>query len=179
MCGHAQRSDVEASVLDGEPLSSVSAKFSLSRQALRRHRAAHMTVIFSDGISPWETLLRMSQAADRLRDLADDAEERGRIADATRAVLGEAKALNLLLDVGVRGPQQLDYAKDAAALESAIAVLLQRVPALGDRIADELDRADRATYAAKFRAYTEKCRQLPEHQVSGNERPQELSYADH
>jgi len=170
VCTHAQRTEVEAALADGDAVSRISEQFSVGRSSLRRHRSGHMSVTFSEGLSAWATVLRMAEAADRLRDLADDAEDRGRLADATRAVLAEAKTLDLLLALGVRGPEQLDYAKDAAALEAAVTVLLQRVPALGDRIAEQLEQQDRTAYANKFRVYANKCRQLPEHQVSGNER---------
>jgi hypothetical protein len=165
-------------VLDGESLSSVASSFNLTRQALRRHRASHMTVTFSEGLSAWETLLRMAAAADRLHDLADTAEEHGRIADATRATLSEIKALDLMLALGVQGPAQLNYAADAAALELAITVLLQRSPALGDQLAEQLDQAERPGYANRFRIYADRCRALPEHHVSGNELERELNHAD-
>jgi hypothetical protein len=139
-----------------------------------------MSVAFdTEVLSPWDTILRMAEAADRLKDLGDEAEERGRIGDATRAVLAEARVLDLLLNMGAKGQGQFNYAADARALESAVAALLQKFPAAGEVLSAELERQERPGYANKIRVYANKCRALPEHQVSGNERPQELSYADH
>ena len=182
-CVHGDRSAIEAALADGEAISRISATFSLSRSSLRRHRSSHMSVMtFLDGLSPWETLLRMAASADRLKDLADEAEELGHIAVASRATLSEIKALDLLLALGVRGPDQLNYAADARALEGAICELVQEMPAIGDQLAEFLRQRDRTAYAGKLQGYADKCRQLPQHQakpqqVSGNER-QELSHAD-
>lgn len=181
-CVHSDRSAIEGALADGEAISRISETFGVSRSSLRRHRAQHMSVSFHDGIDPWTTVLRMAASADRLRDLADEAEESGRIAVAIRAVLAEAKTLDLLLALGVRGPQQLDYAADARALEGAVCELVQEMPAIGDQLAEFLRQRDRTAFAAKLRRYAEKCRELPQHQaksqqVSGNER-QELSHAD-
>ena len=184
VCTHAHRSEVEASLLDGESLSSVAATYTVTRQALRRHRAAHMNAgdLRDAGIGAYAIAVRLFETADRLRDLADDAEQMGRFADATRATLAEARTLDFLLNLGAKGGDDLKYAKDAVALEGAVAALVRQVPAIGDQIAKQLEQQDRSAYAAKFRDYAEKCLQLPEHQakpqqVSGNER-QELSHAD-
>jgi hypothetical protein len=166
VCGHSQRSDVEAELADGTSLSSVAASYAVTRQSLRRHRSGHMHVSFtSDGIDPWTTVLRMSEAANRLKDLADDAEDRGRLADATRAVLAEARVLDLMLALGVQGASQLDYAADAAAMEKAVTTLVRQVPSIGDQLAELLSQQERDAFAAKLRAFAEKCRAL---QVSQN-----------
>jgi len=127
-----------------------------------------MTVTFLDGISPWTTVLRMAEAADRLRDLATEAEAVGRLGDATRATLAEARTLDLLLNLGAKGPAQLDYAADADAMEKAVTVLVRQQPEIGDRLAQFLRQEERTAYAARLQVYADKCRALPEHQVSEN-----------
>jgi hypothetical protein len=111
-----------------------------------------------DGISPWRTVLRLVATADRLHDLADEAEERGRLGDATRATLAEAKVLRELLALGLKGEDQLGYAEDADAMERAVGVLIRRAPAAGDVIATELETQGRDKLAAVVRSLADRVR---------------------
>ncbi len=171
-CTHVDRPAIEAALLDGDSVSSVSATCGLTRQSLRRHRGAHMTAAIRDaGIGPFAIAVRLFETADRLRDMATEAEDRNRFTDATRATLAEAKTLGLLLSLGAKGGEDFTHAKDAAALEAAVTALVRQLPDLGDQLADELDRADRPEFADMVRTYATKCRALPQHQaVSGNNR---------
>ncbi len=128
---------------------------------------------FRDGLSPYAIVTRMVGNADRLRDLAADAEERGRIADATRATLAESKTLHDLLSLGVQGQEQIEYAEDASALEAAVVALVRRAPVAGEFIAADLEARGRDVLAGKVRALAERWRA-----VSGNEPRQELTDAD-
>ena len=116
------------------------------------------------GIGAYGIAVRLFETADRLRDLADQAEESNKLADATRATLAEGKTLHLLLSLGLQGPQQLDYARDAAALEGAVVALVRQTPLAGEIIAAELDRRDRAVLAGKVRRFAEKCRAVSENE---------------
>lgn len=129
---------------------------------------------FRDGLSPYAIVTRMVGSADRLRDLAADAEERGRIADATRATLAESKTLHDLLSLGVRGQEQIEYAEDASALEAAVVALVRRAPVAGEIVASELEARGRDVLATKVRAFAERCRA-----VSENEARKELTDAEH
>lgn len=131
-----------------------------------------MTADLRDGgLGAYEVVLRLVETADRLHDLATESEEAHRYADAVRASLAEARSLHLLLDLGVNGQREVDYAADAAALEAAVVSVVARFPNLGDELADELAREKRHMLSDKLRVYVAKCR---EHQVSRNNQ-QEVS----
>lgn len=127
--------------------------------------------LYGDGLSPWSTVLRMATAADRLRALADVAERRGHIADATRAVLAESRVLHQLLDLGMRGSDEAVFAKDAEALQRAVGVLVREDPDSGDRLAQLLRERGRNTLSHAVAELADRTRQ---HQVSENK---ELSHA--
>lgn len=161
VCTNPQRSQVEDAMAAGTALSSISDTHGVSRQALQRHRDGHMAVdltLRDDGISPWRTVLRIVAAADRLHELADQAAQRGRITDATRATLAEAKTLRELLALGLKGEDQLGYAEDADAMERAVGVLIRRAPAAGDVIATELESQGRDALAAVVRSLADHVR---------------------
>ncbi len=161
VCNSEQRSQVEDTIASGEALSAIAASFALSRQSLRRHMGSHMGQPIEhvrDGLGPYEVVLRLVQTTDRLHDLADQAEERGRLADAVRATLAESKTLHLLLSIGLKGQAEIDYAENADALEQAVAALIRRAPSAGDVIAAELASQGRDTYAAKVRDLAERVR---------------------
>lgn len=180
VCTSEQRSHIEDTIASGEALSAISASCALSRQSLRRHRDTHMGQpvehLRDAGIGPYRVVLRMVETADRLHDLADQAEERGRLSDATRATVAESKALHQLLSIGVQGRQEIDHAGDYDALEQAVAALVRRTPVAGEIIAAELESRGRNSYASKLRGYADRCRALPEHQPVSTER---LSLAQH
>ena len=115
-----------------------------------------------EGLNPYDVVLRIVESADRLHALADSAESRGRIADAARAIAVEVQTLNMSLNPGLKGQDELDTAKDAAELEQAIAQLIRRAPASGSFVAERLEEAGRPAYAARFRQYTDKCKAQPQ-----------------
>lgn len=162
VCANPQRSQVEDGISAGEPIAAIASAHGLSRTSIRRHRDRHMAAALTlrdDGISPWRTVLRIVSTADRLHHLADQAEERGRITDATRATLAEAKTLRELLALGLKGEDQLAYAEDADALERAVGVLVRRAPAAGDALAAELESQGRDALAAAVRSLADRVRQ--------------------
>jgi len=168
VCGHVQRSAIENAIASGEALSAISASFALSRQAVRRHRDAHMAAdasAFHDGgIGPYATVVRLTQAADRLRDLATEAEDRGRIADAVRATLAESRTLATLFQLGVKGGGEIEQAKDAAELEAGVVALVRRAPVAGEVIAAELESRGRDALAGQVRTFAQRCKAVSENE---------------
>jgi hypothetical protein len=157
VCHHGQRAEIEVQLIDGPGLTSVASDFTISRTSLRRHRDRHMSLPGWDveGLSPVGTLQTLLEAAQRLGDIADESEARGRVGDATRALSAQSKTLGLLVQLGVRdGAHPL---RDAAALERATAALILRDPSVGDQLA-ELLADDAPALAGSVGGYASRCR---------------------
>lgn len=139
-CAHPQRQQIEAALLDGEPVSTISATHGLSRQSIRRHRAHHLVLESGwsgaalDGAT---AAAKLHATALRLADLADQAEDAGKIGDAVRALQAQAKVLTLIAT-----DQPLDVVTDLNKLGSAVAQLIWADPTLGHRLVAELNQFD-------------------------------------
>jgi hypothetical protein len=140
VCAHADRAVIEEALVDGARLSALSSDFSISTTSLRRHRRDHMfletgwTAPGLDGIDVAAKLVNVQQ---RLQDLADEAEARGRIGDAVKALQAQAKTLTM-----ISTDQPLDPLADLNRLAKACAQLIWSDPTLGHQLVTELARFD-------------------------------------
>lgn len=157
VCSHDQRADIEVQLLDGSPVSAIASSFEISRTSLRRHRDHHLSLPTWDpeGLSPLSVLDQLQEVAGRLGDIADAAEEAGRLDAATRALQGQAKTLALLAHLGVRDGAQ--PVRDAAALQRALVELILQSPAVGDQLAEFLEN-DNPQLAGSIAGYAGRCR---------------------
>ena len=147
-------------MLEGDPISSVSAEFGVSISSLRRHRDTHLLVSVAEveaaGLLPVEILTRLHGVADRLHEAADAAEQAGRTADLIRAADAERRALVSILDVsGVTHEQVLHDLALGNNVTRAIVRLSRHRPDLAELVADELDTLDQRALAAEVRSLIE------------------------
>jgi hypothetical protein len=157
VCTSADRERVEAALLEGEPISTISTEFEVSVSSLRRHRDAHLLVTQAEvnavGLVPVEILTRLHAVADRLHEQADLAEQAGRTQDLVRSVDAERRALVAILDVsGVTHESILHDLALGNIVVRAVGRLARRRPDLGELVADELDALDERALALDLRA---------------------------
>jgi len=155
-CEHSRRAAIEADMLSGDRIiSSVSSEYGISIAALRRHRAQHMSWTADDirqaGLDPVDLVVRLGEIAERLQDAAEAAEEAGRVSDMVRASDGQRRAIQTLLDQGVKSEDLVARLDRSWAYLRAVARLARRDAVVGEAVAAELEAAGRVRDAQALR----------------------------
>lgn len=155
VCSHRERQRIEEALTSGEQLTAVSAEFGMARSSLRRHRDAHMAWSLEDlrsaGAEPVALIVRLAELAERMRSLAVDAEDSGRVQDAVRASDAERRALVALLSHGAASEDLLGQLDMLQGRQRALARVLRREPGLAEVYAEELAAIDRPVDAEMVR----------------------------
>ena len=117
---------------------------------------------------------RIADVADAARGARVTAYSSGNAALGARLGDAEVRALSVLVErFRIGHDDTTDELRDASALADALTELMPRAPKLAEVLAQLLDRRERPDLAERVRQLAAKPQQ-----VSGNERPQELSHAD-
>lgn len=155
-CSHPRRTEIETDLLSGALVSRVSSEFGgLSIAGLRRHRDRHMTTtaaqLYAAGLDPVDLVVRLAEIAERLHDAAEAAEQAGRVADMVRASDGQRRAIQSLLDHGVKHEEPLAMAEAYRVVARAVFVAARTNPEVAEAVAAVLDRADQPQHARDLR----------------------------
>lgn len=172
-CSHPERSEIENLLLSRDAtISTLSSDFGISIASLRRHLRHHIALsadeIADAGLSGVEIITRLADAAERLQDAADAAEERGRTADMVRALDAQRRVLLSLFDLGVQHEDVPLLLERSRSLSFAVVRASKADPALGECIALELDAYGHTTDANALRNLLPNDRPLEAHHGTPN-----------
>lgn len=105
ICRHPDRASIEEALVRGEPFRLIAARYGLSPQALRRHKAAHLppALARAKGVEEIVNASRLLRDLHRLREdaarIAAKAEAADSFAAATGALREQARIIEILLKV--------------------------------------------------------------------------------
>lgn len=103
------------------------------------------------GLEGVALVVKLAEIAERLEDAAAAAEQAGRVSDMVRATDGQRRALEALLDHGVKHEETIARLDIADAVTKAVGRLARLRPDVAEAIAAELDASDRRAAAAELR----------------------------
>jgi hypothetical protein len=179
VCGGGDRQAIDTALSLGTSVTLLSRQFGVGRDSVYRHLRFHLRPAMKAAMKeapasrPSALVVRIADVADSARDARVQAYSTGDAALGARLGDAEVRALQVLIErFKIDHDDTTAELRDASALADALTELMPRAPKLAEVLADLLDRRERPDLA-------ERVRQLPQHRVSGNERPQELSHADH
>ena len=154
VCDHAQRAEIDRSLVHGTAYRHIAARYALSTGALQRHRAEHLPRLLTEAKEAEEAadadslLSEVRELHRRTLALLDTAEEAGELATALRAIR-EARG-NVELLARLAGELQdgttvnVVLSPEWAALRITILAALTPYPAARLALAEALDDAGAA-----------------------------------
>lgn len=155
LCSHRERLAIEQAIGDGKTFRSIAARFDVNRSSIRRHIVNHMDLddatSASVGLDAVSLAIRVHDVAERARDAATDALDRGDTSGAIRSGDAELRALSALAALGIRHESMIERLDASRAVLNAAGRLARRDPVSAEALAAELERGDRSALANGLR----------------------------
>ena len=181
ICGGGDRQAIDTALAQGSSVSLLSQQFGVGRDSVYRHLKFHLRPALRAAMKqapefrPSALVARIADVADSARDARVQAYAAGNSNLGARLGDAEVRALQVLVERFKLGHDDTtDELRDANALADALTELMPRAPKLAEVLAQLLDRRERPDLAERVRQLAAKAQP-----ISGNDRPQELSHADH